>query len=299
MFKFAIKKGRKKSAAEIVKEIHEAFDTAADRLLQEAKNQIKLLESKDLSNSQITDKARRLANLGFVDSTIVKQGTRILTLLEQQKKDIKRKQVVSQVVQHYINRYPFLKFLTVEELDLICAKYNLIYAPVEFYRGDVPEKNLIEIENAPPLRSDETVPNKIMLKITSLYTSDKDLLKILLDKPFLYGGTKDYSEHNDTDWIVNTYARSKGYKGEFGESYISRKCERTELHMGGLFMAAPKSEFSDLSKFIQENEFGYANSTKTIVDDPIVFRYCRGGIQVVTKWGPEASDPLLLNPLEN
>ena len=38
------------------------------------------------------------------------------------------------------------------------------------------------------------------------------------------------------------------------------------------------------------------NITVTEVKDPIVFEYCRGGmIRVISKWGLEGEDELLLN----
>lgn len=64
----------------------------------------------------------------------------------------------------------------------------------------------------------------------------------------------------------------------------------------GLMIAAPKSKF-DLTDVDMKSKFSYAKSAQYRVDDPIVFRYCRGGIQVISKWGKEAEAVTL--PIEN
>jgi hypothetical protein len=72
------------------------------------------------------------------------------------------------------------------------------------------------------------------------------------------------------------------------ENHIE-KLDRTSL-----FIAAPKSHFN-LDGLKKKNKFGFFNFTIFEVKDPIVFRYCRGGVQVLSKWGDETNDKLLLN----
>ena len=73
--------------------------------------------------------------------------------------------------------------------------------------------------------------------------------------------------------------------------------EMEEINRDGLFIAAPKSHF-DL-KGLKKKGLGFFNFTVTEVKDPIVFRYVKGGIQVLSKWGLEANDEMLVNPINN
>ena len=150
---------------------------------------------------------------------------------------------------YYKEAYPFLKFLTEEKLEEICEKYNLIYAPVQNYIEDVPQKNLKEIAAAQELKVADA--------------RDRDL--------------KTIRSGIDSFGLVET----------------------EETVRAGLFIAAPESHF-DLKGLTKKGVRGFF---KTVIrketKDPIVFRYVKGGIQVLTKWGLEANDPELANPLDN
>jgi len=167
--------------------------------------------------------------------------------IETRKSEIEKSKKLTELVLYYKRTYPLLKFLTIRQLEAICEKYNLIYAPVENYIGVVPEKNLKEIMSAQKLHED--------------------------DKP--------------SNQVVKTREQGR---------------VRTETTVKeGLFIAAPESEFN--LEGLTKDKKGLKGYFKQLIeekpDDPIVFRYVFGGIQVLSKWGPEAADPELLNPLDN
>lgn len=70
-----------------------------------------------------------------------------------------------------------------------------------------------------------------------------------------------------------------------------------KIERGGLFIAAPQSHFD--TKGLTKKGLGFFSVFETEIKDPIVFRYVRGGIQVLTKWGLEANDPALVVPKLN
>jgi hypothetical protein len=219
-----------------VEKIHTAFDQAQEWLLQEAE---KYEEKKTVSEKE-KEYVESMKKLGFVNAEKVKE-------ISEREEELAKSKKLTELVLYYKRTYPLLKFVTVRQLEDICEKYNLIYAPVENYKGSVPEKNLREIMNAQVLKDD--------------------------DKP-----------HNQV-------VRSRG-----------RGRVRTETTVKeGLFIAAPESEF-DLSN-LTKDKTGLKGYFKQIIeekpDDPIVFRYVFGGIQVLSKWGPEAEDPELINPIDN
>lgn len=76
--------------------------------------------------------------------------------------------------------------------------------------------------------------------------------------------------------------------------YIYHDATLIEEDRNGLFIAAPPSHFN-LNGLSKQNKYSFFRITETQVDDPIVFRYCRGGVQVISKWGLEAEDAGLVN----
>ncbi|ULT44109.1 hypothetical protein KRR40_12535 [Niabella defluvii] len=58
-------------------------------------------------------------------------------------------------------RYPNYKFITREEVNRLCEKYGLIFGRADKYTGDIPEKNLLEIEAFYVNNEDVAKPNDI------------------------------------------------------------------------------------------------------------------------------------------
>ncbi len=112
----------------IILQIHNEFDTAPDRLLQQA---IQILEQEGNAKieleSQITEKVKRLEKLGFIKNDAVVKKQEIDTIASKKEAVIKLTTQEAEGIKYYSKRYPFLKFLTESELDRICEKYGLIY----------------------------------------------------------------------------------------------------------------------------------------------------------------------------
>lgn len=269
----------------IIQEIHDSFDNAQDELLRQATRIINLHTPKD------NNKAERLKKLGFTQSEIVVKRAKNEKLLVESKKD-------ADLVNYYKTNYPFLKFLKEEQLDQICNKYNLIYAPVEKYTKDVPEKNVTEIENAQPLKEKDKGENKYFAMVTKAYQSAPKILKKILHKGFYIDSKENKMFINDRDMLY--FAKEYGgYKGRYSGYTVALDGigQVIEESKQGLFIAAPKSHFN--LKGLKNKGLGFFNFSITEVKDPIVFRYVNGGIQVLSKWGLEAEDELLQNEILN
>lgn len=117
-----------------VQEIHNEFDIAADKLVEQAKSIIAESAKLDI------DKVSRLEKLGFKQ---VAQVTTLKPMIEKSK--ISEEQI--KLVKYYQENYPLNKFITEEQVKEICHKYNLVCGDVDRFKGFVPEKNLREIEN--------------------------------------------------------------------------------------------------------------------------------------------------------
>lgn len=249
-----------KSKLKVVQQIHNEFDEAADLLIEQA-------------NKVIDDKQQRLKNLGFTNA----EGVENLDGHE--------------FSLYYQTKYPLLKFITEATLDRICKKYGLVYKPVENFTGNVPLKNISEMELV-QVRDDTDKPaDKIWCELkrdNSFFLVSgngggwsgiwgSDWYKI----PKLING-----EHFTSQFSANDYLRKEL---GFTTDYLVRSIKNCTQHRGGLFICAPSTQFKGNDKSISFFE----------VKDPIVFRFVKGGVQIISKWGLEASDNALVNEINN
>ena len=291
-----------------VEKIHAEIDSAQERLIQQAKEILSQNEVKVESNEEkLLNKAERLAKLGFTSSKEVTIASKIKERIEAKKTIIVQTQKQAEDLEYFHKTYPFSKILTVDELDRICDKYDLIYAPVANYTMDIPEKNLQDIENCKKL--DELDSPTIFYKILDVDGKEdfKKFCKILNLNP-------NYISNAQVRQIHINY---KGYCPEgwlFGENsdhmvFVHAKealkldfriREYARENREGLFIAAPKSHFNLEELDNEENQKGWFKVIKSESKDPIVFEFCRDNIvRVITKWGLEGEDPDLQVPILN
>lgn len=237
MFKFSTLFKHSEKYPEKIQEIHKRVDMSSDKALAEARQILFDLEKKD------DTKAGRLEKLGFRNIESVKELQRI-------RKDKEKYKKIRDSIEHYSAKYPFNKFITGEEAESVCNKYNLYIADVAFFKGFVPERNLSEMET---------------------FVSNHGLKQY-----YRQGTSKAYS-----DWEVTSKHEFENQK----EGY-------TYYEHGVIFrIMAP------------ENQFYITNTMRKIgreiIDDPIVLYPVPEGYIVVTAWGDEASDPVIVNGLSN
>jgi len=256
----------------IVEQIHAEFDEAQDVLLKEAKEIIKQNRVED------TTHVKKMHDLGFVNSEAVTNAKKKLDSAMLSAENAKS-------IMYHTETYPFLKFLTTNKLDAICEKYDLIHAPVKHYLKDVPKKNLEDIESAQKMEKGDAQIESWKLKITSKKNWKK--------KDIVFAESWRGTER-PTGLFFAHMLPSKNVTWHD----IHTSCEFVREDKQGLFIAAPKSHF-DLKGLTQKGTRGFFQTQREDVDDPIVFRYVKGGIQVLTKWGLEADDPTLTNALDN
>ncbi len=276
---------------ELIKEIHNAFDCAEDELLSISEKILKELNIE--TESGLLKKANLYQEIGFTANPIVEKANKIIKTESTVTK-------AAELIRYYKREYPFQKFLSEEQLDNICKKYNLIYAPIAHYKEDVPERNLLEIKNAKKLLAHDSSPYKHIIKVSvdnisktcPSDTAKRLILGVAIEEDFkssyspyatisLLDVLSGYIDIKITD-IINPYRGSS--------------C--TRINTSGLFIAAPKNHFN-LEGLSKEGTLGFFDVEIIEIKDPIVFRYVKGGVQVISKWGLEASDPALINPIEN
>lgn len=237
----------KKTTEQIIAEIHNEFDSASERLLQEAKN----IVVKD------NGKSERLGRLGFSSSRPVKE-------VEKTRKAQNDARQLAERVSYFKQWYPHNKFITEDAVEKICEKYGLVFADAQYYKGDVPEKNLIEME-------------KFVLR-------KEDMVKDFFSDLSLAMRSLTFGFDRNRGIIVNQMNEP---------SYPSFVSEEERSLKPSFKICAPEKDF-DTSRLSKKG-----HKLELNIPDPIVLQPVQGGYLIVTKWGLEASDELVKNEIAN
>jgi len=288
-----------------VEDIHREVDEAEDKIIKQLNSELK--EINVLTEPQLERKANLLKELGFTSSETFKDYSLLKKKEEKTLKENSEKQAKIYDILALKRKYPFNKFIPEEELERICKKYGLIFAPVSHYIKDVPEKNLLEIKNREPLKQVDKKSDKFKITILDWeenqlkYYSKEDRNKIYSsDKVFEMN--RSYSENTLNNYEISRFILSK-LKIHIGYHDLIIKKSKVDIINNSLLMcAAPKSHF-DLKGLNLDNG-GYYITKSYEIEDPIVFEFIRDGfVRIITKWGtPDDQsylDPALVNEINN
>jgi hypothetical protein len=304
-----------------VEQIHAEFDSAEERILQECDNLLN--ELKIPTETQLERKATMIAELGFVNSETVKQAA----TLKEKSKTIQHKLEVTktqaELIREFKVKYPNEKFITIDELERICEKYNLIHAPAVNYIKDIPEKNVLEMVNCKKLEIEDKFQNTIELSefndlgkvlLAALGKTNNPTFTLLemieLNKYWIKDNIGKYAVNsiniNSDSWFTlggEYYLKNKNIDTSLFSANYPRFKKAITISKEGLFIAAPKSHF-DLNGLDKKSKYGFFKVTVTEVKDPVVFEYCKNNIcRIITKWGTDDDqsylDPALLNETLN
>lgn len=247
---------KEKTVYELVEEIHDTFFTEVDRLLKSA-NEFNSLET---NKQELIDKHDRLQSLGFTSSKEVKEASGEIKRLEELRKENKKKEELIDAINYFSFKYPQYKFITEGSVKKICQKYGLVYGSVDKYIGEVPDKNLKHIEDFKIDEDDEAwvkfIGNNRSRVATSLIISKKDIPE----------------EQDNTINGIDFFVR---YDKE------------------SLEIAAPLKDFN-MEKSVVKDQKIQNEVPDPIVLKPVIFNKTKHYL-IVTAWGPEASDELVVN----
>lgn len=250
-----------KEYPKIIQEIHTEFLTAGDRLLKNAQD---LLDVLSVPNKE---KVEFLKNFGFHN---VKQVTETNEVIAK----IKTQELISQVVSDFKIKYPNYKFITTEIAEKICKKYNLVLGEVSRYKGFVPEKNLLEMgiffEKYPEEK------NVFCRRIFSIYSNSVEIIsesiyKIMTDKKRPESVISPLSNYMKTSYSHEAVP-------------LSICAPISDMDMTGHKLEGVKvvKEIPDPVVLLPKN---HDNGIK--------------GYLILTAWGDEASDELVINQAKN
>lgn len=254
----AVLKG--KSTNEIVAEIHETFNTEVDRLLKEA-GILKPLPDTDV---KLLTKADRLRILGFNNTVETKEASKQRSAKSEIERHNRAKDKLKETIKYFSDKYPLYKFITEESVVKICKKYNLIYGEVGRYVGDVPDKNLWEIENFKIDEKDELWEEEC---VSYMSMRSRRELKYM---------DKEEAEKRNNDHSFTSHGH-----------YIYNKAS--------MEIAAPLKDFNTEGMEVEN----FKLNKKIEIPDPVVLHpvFYKGEKHylIITAWGEEASDELVVN----
>lgn len=257
------------SVKEVIEEIHQTFYTEVDRLLEVAK----VSHSLETDMQDAIDKSARLKALGFTNTKEVKKAELEESRLWQLSVANEEKAKLIKAINYFSFKYPQYKFITEDSVNRICDKYNLIYGSIENYIGSVPDENLAKMEEFKIKEEDECYQKTLKFSYSPAQVSY-----------ISYQFYKQMQDSYDRLSIVDRYMMM--YRSSYSENVDKSPLE----------IAAPRKDFDMENMELKGNKL----VAKPIeIPDPVVLKpvYYEGSkyYLIVTAWGLEASDELVVN----
>lgn len=253
-----------KSVNEIIDEIHHTFYTEVDRLLADAK----ITLSTHTDKTELLDKTARLRKLGFTKTEEVREGSHEELRLQEINRENELKHHLSRAILYFSAKYPNYKFITDASVKTICNKYNLVYAEVGLYKGYVPDKNLKHIE-------DFTIASED--RCAEMYKEFGGLMGRSIYEHMFLSETELKTENGDNSF----FDRSSPYYS------MVKKVLPLEI-------AAPIKDFDTTNMVVSNGQLKKIEIPDPIVLQPVIFEGHKHYL-IVTAWGQEASDELVVN----
>lgn len=259
-----------------IEEIHETFYTEVDKLLASAK----ITNSLDTDKQNLIEKSERLKVCGFTSTKEMNEASLEVSRLDILKKENESKSKLIEAINYFSFKYPNYKFITEASVKRICEKYGLIYGNVSDYIGTVPDNNLKHIED---FRIDEEDDCYVY---TFIYSDGWN--KNLMEKGFR---TKDDSEKKVKDEIEKSntsLASASPLAHHYSRMFNADKCQ--------LEIAAPIKDFDMKGKEVKN--YKVSDIPDPIVLKPVIYKDVKHYL-IVTAWGLEAEDGLVINERHN
>lgn len=263
---------------DIIEEIHESFFGEVEKLLAEAK----ISNSLETEYQTLIDKCERLKALGFTNTAEVKSAEAEIGRLRGLKRANDEKEILIDAIEYFSSKYPNYKFITTESTEKICEKYGLVIGSTDKYTGTVPDKNLKHIED---FKVDE---------VDDCYLSEHFDPENHRRRQFSW--FEGYL--NGEEFNLKMVRKFDGFNGPVYITGGSRD-NMFQITKETLNIVAPLKDFD-----MEKSELkGTQIVDKVEIPDPIVLKpVCyknRKYFLIVTAWGLEAADELVVNPNHN
>lgn len=252
-----------KTNNEWVEEIHETFYSEVDRLLASANIKHRIETDKEA----LITKKQKLEALGFSNTKEVQEASSEVSRINNLKNENHEKEVLVEAINYFSFKYPFYKFITEDSVKKICEKYNLIYSTVNNYIGEVPDENLEQMEN---------------FKIEDL---DKSYIKTT------FFGIGQITEGVSYEDYLTYQENRNGIGGSVHQLHTD--CKESKLEI-----CAPIKDFNVKNMEVRNFKLSKIEILDPVVLQPVNFKGTKHYL-IVTAWGLEASDELVVNSINN
>ena len=248
-----------------VKQIHDEFSTAQERLFNEA------IGIANKLNSDTVLKADRCNKLGFTSSKPSKDGAEILKRQSESSRLIEN-------INYFSKKYPLNKFITDIEVKRICEKYGLVFGDASRFIGEIPEKNIKEIESF-KLKKEDFIED-----VNSDWTT-------ILRNSLMRGHLTPTGFSIDHSVGFGDRRISADFVGGFEmDESIEQKASKQKP---AFKVVARQQDFDTNGMTLRGHKL------EMNIPDPIVLQPVKGGYLIVTAWGDEASDEAVVNEKMN
>jgi len=248
-----------KTTNEVIQEIHDTFYSEVDRLLIAAG----LEKNLDTDKQWLIEKCQRLKTLGFSNTIEVKEAEKEIARLDALKEENKKNKTLYKAINYFSFKYPNYKFITEDSVKKICEKYGLVYGTVDRYTGTVPNSNLKHIESFKIDENDECW--------------EEETIWATIDRS------------RDIKFVSKKHADANANNASCNTPYCYIRYRKSHLEI-----AAPLSDFN-----MDKHEVKNFKISKIEIPDPVVlkpvFYEDEKHYLIVTAWGLEASDELVVN----
>ena len=276
-------------------QIHEDFYGAEERLFVEA-----IGFSKGVLNLH-ANKADRLKKIGFRMAKPIKDAEEY-----NKKKGISENMIAA--IEYFRIHYPQYKFITEAEVKRLCEKYGLLLGDAHSFVGDMPEKNLVDIEKFKLRKEDWKEKSPRLTNFGMMIPQGSSQLNRWGEpEPIgMYQGRGRQTGYLSTSDLIDEYYRQKqatiGISQERSGNYYAgidpynaKKKKEVEKEQPPFKICAPKEDFNTLGYEIKD---GYRLVWDPVVLQPVSKNDIEGYL-IVTAWGDEASDELVVNQTQN
>lgn len=263
-----------KEYPEVVKQIHKEYFTAGDKLLAAANEII------GSHPSGLFEKANKLKSVGF---TAVPET--------QVHRELEFSIDMANLISNYAIRYPNNKFITEDQVKSINKKYKLVCAPLDRFKGFVPQTKLDQILSF-SVRSKDKAPNLIRIIRAWGEYNNKGL-------PFLFTPISALIIHADVGRFISSDDPGLHWHGsrlfQYKEAYIT---SYKMYDKSSMLICAPKKDMN-LKGLSKAGAVFHKVVKHTAPPDPVVLQPVKGGYLIVAAWGDEASDDIVVNHNSN
>lgn len=252
-----------------IEQIHKEWFTAAEQLACRFSQE---------KVDKVNEKIQRLQSLGF---NVTKDNENLQELYDADR--------VKFVIDEYSVSHPMNKVISIRDVKRLCEKYDLVYGSLDRFTGFVPDKNLKEIEQ---------------FYHKDLRTWIVGMSRDSWGNGYLSGEQEFFTEISAKEAFDDLVAKaneSEEKRRSANPRYylqISLR-ERPIMKRKGIFLiAAPKKQM-----IVNDDEQiqDFKITERPAYPDPVVlFPIDHGNhFLIVTAWGDEASDEIVVNPKHN